>query len=154
MAKKTNKMTEVMLTVGMLKKRPGDLVKVKPGYARNYLIPSGKAIRLKGNENKITQHLEVWKKMDLEAIALSEVQLEKLKDLTLEIRAQSGIGNSLYGSITAVKIAHILKTEHHIDISHRDVIVDPIKLLGNYRVKINLYGGHKTEIPVSVLPMV
>ena len=154
MAKKANKMTEIMLTVGMLKKRPGDLVKVKPGYARNYLVPSGKAIRVKGNEHKIKEHLEEWKKRDLEALALAEVQLVKLKELTLEIRAQSGIGNSLYGSITAVKIAHILKTEHDIDLSHRDVIVDPIKLLGNYKVKINLYGGQKTEIPLSVLPMV
>ena len=153
MPKKANKDIEVMLATAIMGKRPGDVVRVKGGYARNYLIPSNLAVRVKGNESRIQANKEEWTKRDEEQRVFAANYLEKLKKIILQLKVESGVGNTLYGSITGATVADILLKEHEVKVSKQDVIMNPIKLLGEYKVRVNLYGGLSVEIPLSVLPI-
>ena len=153
MTKKANKMTQVVLTTGMMKQKPGDVVNVRTGYAKNKLIPSGLAIRLRGNEHIIKAKMEEWKRRDEEQQQIAERYKEKLEGISIEIKAESGVGNTLYGAINSARISHILKDSYNINIPKNDIIMDPIKLLGQYKVKLNLYGNHAVDLEVSVVPI-
>jgi len=153
MPKKANKDVEVILATAIMGKKPGDIVKVKGGYARNYLIPSNLAMRLKGNELRIQANKEEWAKRDEENRVLAGNYLETLKQINLQMKVESGVGNTLYGSITGASVADILLKQYAVKVAKQDVVMNPIKLLGEYKVKVNLYGGLSVEIPLSVLPI-
>ena len=152
MNKARNPGIEVMLTTALITKRPGDVIRVKRGYARNYLIPTGRAIRVKGNEAILESKRAEWESNDAKQRKIAHGYLETLKDVELEIKAESGIGNSLYGSVGAGDIAAILERNYGISVPKRDLIMAPIKLLGKYAVKVKLYGGMEIDLPVSVVP--
>lgn len=150
--KKARKTIELMLTRAVGRKRPGELVQVKGGYARNYLIPKGYGIRVKGNEDKIQSQLEQWKTLDEVRQKEANEHLEQLQGMKLSIKAESGIGGSLYGSVGAVQIIAALE-EHGVKVSKQDISTVPIKALGDYKVKVRLYGGNSVELELSVVPI-
>jgi large subunit ribosomal protein L9 len=131
----------------------GDVVKVKPGYARNYLIPQKLAAvinkqnlaRLKQEQETIQARLEREKK---NADALSA----KLSGINIEIARRVGEENRLFGSVTTADIAEQLEKDG-ISIDRKSIILnDPIKTLGETKVSVKVGYQMTTEIIVQVVP--
>jgi len=135
------------------KGKKGDIVNVSDGYARNFLFPSKKA--QEANNQNITEAAQKKKALaHQKEVELKEArELAKLiKTLTVTMRAKSGDGGKLFGSITSKEIAAELKAQHNIDIDKKKIVLnDHIKVLGNYSVDIKLYPEVSTTLTVNVL---
>lgn len=130
--------------------KAGEVKNVRDGYARNYLIPkklAEVATRKKEEELKrLSQKLaEKAKKFYENALSLKE----SLEQEILEIKAKAGEEGKLFGSVTNSDIARLLK-EKGFDIDKRRIILDPIKLLGEYVVKVKLDEGVVAELKLKV----
>ena len=131
-----------------------DLIEVKNGYARNYLIPQGYAIQ--GTEQNIKILNEVLKqkahkaekiKNDAEAIAA------QLEGVSLKIGAKTGTSGKIFGSVNAMQVADALKEQANIEIDRKKIIVDGdnIKEVGEYVAIVNLHREVKGEIKFEVV---
>ena len=128
----------------------GQEVKVKDGFARNYLIPNKKAIRA-SEENKkfFEQKREELVKINDEKIKIATDKLKKIPDTINVIREASEQG-ALFGSVTARDIAKIIKIDD-IEVNAKDVMIKTnIKNVGEYQVKIVLHPEVSKEINVIV----
>ncbi|MDX1627451.1 MAG: 50S ribosomal protein L9 [Fulvivirga sp.] len=129
-----------------------DIVNVKPGYGRNYLIPQGLAIfatesnRKMINENiKQAAHKAEKVKKDAEAIA------EKIGDLTLEIKTKAGESGKIFGAITPIQVADKLK-DKGFDIDRKKISLNTnIKELGEYTATIDLHRDVQHDINIKVV---
>ncbi len=133
--------------------RAGDVVNVKDGYARNFLIPRGLAIRA---TDKSVKSLEKQKKMILERINKERKRLqqfaEKLSEVTVTIKKKAGEEGKLFGSVTSRDIAEALEAMGY-EVDRKKIVLDePIKSIGNYTVKIRLAPEIEAEIAVEVVP--
>ncbi len=133
--------------------KAGDIVNVKDGYARNYLIPRGLAIRA---TDKNVKSLEKQKRMILERIDKERRRLkqfaERLSELTVKIKKKAGEEGKLFGSVTTKDIAEALESMGY-EIDRKKIILDePIKSIGNYTVKIKLASEIEAELAVEVVP--
>ena len=130
-----------------------DLVDVKAGYGRNFLIPQGIALIANDRNRKKLDELKA-KEAAAEAARLSEYQemAEKLKDVTLNIGAKSGTSGKIFGSITAIQIGNALKEQCEIEIDRRKIVVpDDVKELGTYDVTLNLHPEVTTTVKIDVI---
>ncbi|MBN2072030.1 MAG: 50S ribosomal protein L9 [Candidatus Krumholzibacteriota bacterium] len=127
----------------------GDIVKVKPGYARNYLLPKKMAVpatesmkRVILQENRLIEIREDKVKRSLQEVA------KKMKDLSCTIVVQAGEEDKLYGSVTAHDIAEAI-SQQGFDVDQKMVMLeDPIKMLGVYTVDIRIH--REIELPVKI----
>ena len=132
--------------------KAGDIVSVKAGYARNFLIPKKKAKPATPENMKLAESLkkklaEEDKKLLAEANALAD----RLSGLSLTISAQAGEEEKLYGSVTGEMIADSLKSEG-ITIDKKDIILDePIKKLGVYQVAVKVHPEVKANLRVWIV---
>lgn len=129
----------------------GDLVKVKPGYARNYLIPQGKAIF--ASESRVKQ-LEHDKRVIGEKVAKQMKDLEAVKarieGLKLELTARVGEEGKLFGSVTALQI-HEGLTQQGLEIDRRRIeLREPIKEAGEHSVPVKLHRDLVAQLRVLV----
>ncbi len=129
----------------------GDLVGVKVGYARNDLLPQGKA--LLATESKVRQ-LEHHKRVVAERAARSLKDLGALRDrlqsLALEVTARVGEEGKLFGSITTTNIAGLL-AEKGFSIDRRKIeLAEPLKEAGDHVVPIRLGNGLTAEVPLKI----
>ncbi len=127
----------------------GDIVRVKDGYARNYLLPKGLAVpateaqkRILEEENRLRVIRDDKIKRNVQVVA------EKMKNLSCTIVVQAGEEDKLYGSVTAHNITEaIVKQGYEVD--HKQVMLtEPIKKLGVYTVPIRLH--REVEVPIKV----
>lgn len=133
--------------------RAGDMVRVKPGYARNYLLPKGFAYpATEGNKKRITAETRALgirlaaEKGDAERLA------QALKDISVTLPGKVGEGERLFGSITAQDVADALAT-HGFEIDKRKIDLDhPIKTLGDHTVMIKLHPDVPADVRVTVVP--
>ncbi len=131
--------------------RIGEIVKVKNGYARNYLIPHGKAYpATKGNKRQVEfEDARRMKRLELEK-GEAEAFAARLADVTLAFTAKTGDGDRLFGSITTADIADKLaEAGHQVDRRHIE-LHEPIKVIGEHRIGIRLHMDVKPEIVVTV----
>ncbi len=130
----------------------GDQVRVKPGYGRNYLLPQGLAAISSKAKVKEFEHLKrVSDFRKTEAMKVREVLLSKLAGINLQYSVQAGEDEKLYGSITPNDIVKTLEAEHKISVDKKDIVLDePIKILGQHKVLVDLKDGLSTEISISV----
>ena len=129
----------------------GDLVKVADGYARNFLIPRRLAMTATEKRVKEFKHLQgVAEAKKKKAQAGAKKIAEKLSGVTLTIKAQAGEHDKLFGSVTNNDIAlHLAKAGHKVE--RRDIVIEePIKVLGQYRVKVKITTGVDAEVKVNV----
>lgn len=129
----------------------GDLVSVKPGYARNYLLPKGKAIL--ATESNVTE-LEHHKRVVAEKVARELKNFTAAKDriqgLGIEVSAQAGEGGKLFGSITTARVAELL-AEKGVEVDRRKILLkDPIKEVGDHEVPIRLHRDVTATLKVKV----
>ncbi len=131
----------------------GEIVRVKPGYARNFLLPQGLAtIATAHNKRMVEQH----------KIRVAELQAERLKELrgraealtkhNVTLEANANKEQHLYGSIVASDISKALKTAGFAVEPEHVKLEGPLKQLGMYTVKIELHPEVKTEVKVWVVP--
>ncbi|NIA22641.1 MAG: 50S ribosomal protein L9 [Proteobacteria bacterium] len=118
----------------------GDVVKVKDGYARNYLLPKGYAIIASESNLKKVQHIVSSAKKKLMKLKDDAESLkEALSKLSLTVTVKAGEEDKLYGSVTTADIEELLKKEEY-DIDKKKIVLDePIKKLGVYDVKIKIH---------------
>lgn len=129
----------------------GDLVKVADGYARNFLLPRKLAMVATEGRQKEFKHLQkIAEAKKKKAVAAAKGVADKLAAFTVTIKAQAGEGDKLFGSVTAQDISAELKKGGFV-IEKRDVqIEEPIKQLGQHRVKVKVATGVEAEIKVNV----
>jgi large subunit ribosomal protein L9 len=131
----------------------GQVVKVKDGYARNYLIPQGKARRateanLKAFESKRAE----LEKAQAETLAKAQERGAKLDGLTLQITQKAGVDGRLFGSVTNYDIVEALKTQgHEVERAQIRMPQGPLKQVGDYPLQIVLHTDVTATITVSVL---
>ena len=131
----------------------GDVVDVKNGYARNYLIPKG--IALEANEQNIKLMETKRKKIEVkrfEAKEEAEKIKERIAEVEITISQKVGEEDKLYGSVTSMDIASHLE-QQGITIDRRKIVLDkPIKTLGEYEIPVKLYPEVTGSIKVVVIP--
>ena len=134
--------------------REGDLVKVKPGYGRNYLLPQGKAVlATAANLDLFEQNKAVIQARLEEEKKKAEKLSKKLTAITLEFAQLAGDDNRLFGSVTAADICARLN-EMSINIEKKNVLLaDPIKTLGENKVTVKVGFDLNTEITVNVVAL-
>jgi large subunit ribosomal protein L9 len=135
--------------------RLGDVVAVKPGYGRNFLLPQGLAM-LATEANQKRFELE-RKKLQAQMDALrSDAQslADKIASLALVIPVRVGEGNKMYGSVTRGAIAEAMKTASAgaVDIDRRKIILEePIRALGDFVVPVKLHADVPVEVKLTVV---
>lgn len=131
-----------------------DKVNVKPGYARNYLIPKGFAILATETNKKVLAENQKQKAFKEEKIRKEAEELAKaLKNITVKIGAKAAESGRIFGSVNAIQIAQALKDQFKFEIDRKKIHVDQehIKELGTYKAKIHLHKEINVEIGFEVV---
>jgi large subunit ribosomal protein L9 len=129
----------------------GDVVKVADGYARNYLLPRKLAIAAtQGNKKVIDEMKAAALRREAKLKSDAEQLAGLMKDLTVTVAEKAGENDQLFGSVTSKTIAEELaKQGYNID-RHKIEIGQPIRMLGEHQVTLNLHRGVATPIRVIV----
>jgi large subunit ribosomal protein L9 len=132
----------------------GDLLKVKDGYARNFLIPKGMAILATESAKKELAEVKKQKAFKEEKIVKeAETMVKALEAVELKIGAKSGTSGKIFGSVNALQISNALKEQHKMDIDRKMIEVDgeSIKELGTYVAKIKLHKEITADLKFEVI---
>lgn len=129
----------------------GEVVKVRSGYARNYLLPQGLAtLATKGNVRQIEKEREALLKKAAVERATAEAQRDQMGVIELAFERKAGEGGTLFGSVTSMDIAEALQAKGY-EIDRRKIAQrDAIKETGDYTVKVKLHRDVVLEVPVTV----
>ena len=131
----------------------GDLVEVAPGYARNYLVPKGLAIAASPGATRQAEAMrrsrQVRDKREKEG---AEATARQLAAKRIEIRARSGEGGRLFGSVTSTDIAEAVEAQTGVHLDRRKLHVEPIKTLGTHEVAVRLHSEVDVPLTIDVLP--
>ena len=130
----------------------GDVVKVKPGYARNYLFPKGLAVR--SSKRNIAFVEEKRKNIELKIAKeqqASQAIFDSLKNVEILMEVEVGENDKLFGSVTTMDLQKAL-SDQNIEIEKQDILLDnPIKSLGVYDIPIKVTPSLKQNIKVNVV---
>ncbi len=129
----------------------GEVVKVKAGYARNFLLPKKMAtLATKGNVNQITKEREALLKKAATEKSTAAAQADQMKGIALTFTRKAGEGGTLFGSVTSMDIAEALKAKGY-EIDRRKInLKDTIKEIGDYKVGVKLHREVSIDVPVTV----
>jgi large subunit ribosomal protein L9 len=130
----------------------GEIVRVKAGYARNYLLPRKLAVEATAsNVKQIEGERAALAKREAKERSTAELQADQLKNLNLKFERKVGEAGVLYGSVTSMDIAHELQNQGY-EIDRRKIVLrEPIKRFGSYSVPMRLHRDVTVDIPVTVL---
>ncbi len=132
----------------------GDVVKVKQGYARNYLIPQGMAKRAtKSNIAEFEQKKAELERIAGEKLAAAQARAAKLEGFVLQLAQKAGVDGRLFGSVGNADIAEGLQAQGH-EVSKAEVRLPegPFKMIGEYDVTVALHTDVTVDIKVVVTP--
>ncbi len=130
----------------------GDLVKVAPGYARNFLVPNKKAIEATPKNVHAMEHAKKMvadrlRKLKKEAAA----DADRIKALAITIKAKAGEEGKLFGSVTSMDIAEAMKAQG-VAIDRRKIVLDePIKRLGDHTITVKLHADVTADFKLTVV---
>ena len=128
-----------------------DVVKVKPGYGRNYLIPKGMAKLATDGAMKMLAEDIRQRAFKVEKLRKDAEQISaKLNGASVTVKTKAGASGKIFGSVTGLQIANALK-EQGYDVDRRKIAVDDIKNLGTYTADINLFKDITASITVEVV---
>lgn len=140
---------EKVINLGTL----GDVVRVKDGYARNFLIPQGKAKRATtANLADFEKRRAELEKAHAELLALTQEKGAKLEGLMVQVTQKAGVDGKLFGSVTNSDISDALKKQG-FDVPKASIRMPegPLKMIGDYPIKVALHADVVVSITVSVL---
>jgi large subunit ribosomal protein L9 len=130
----------------------GDKVKVKPGYGRNFLLPSGKAaLATAANLKKFEARRAELEKAASDSLTRAQGRARELENFKLDLRAKAGAEGKLFGSVGTADIAEEL-TKAGIAIERSEVRLPggPIRLVGEHHVKLHLHSDVEIDLPVTI----
>jgi len=131
--------------------KAGDLVKVKPGYARNFLLPKGLAYEAtEGNRKRIMAESKARVARAAEETSAAKAIADQLAGVSVTLARKAGEGDRLFGSITAQDIADALAKQGHAVDRRKIELEHPIKTLGAHTVPIRLHHEVQAELGVTV----
>lgn len=129
----------------------GDLVRVRAGFARNYLLPRGMAtLATAGSVKRIEEEKRVAIVRAAKAKSSAQALATQIATITVEISRQAGEGDKLYGSVTAQDVADAIKAKGY-DVEKKKIVIgDAIKALGEHTVAVKLGSGVDAQVKVIV----
>lgn len=130
-----------------------ELVKVRNGYARNYLIPKKFAVEASpSNLKQLEEKMKQLKKKEDLMLAEINLVIAKLKEGALKLGAKTGTSGKIFGSITSLQISRAIREQKGYEIDRRKInIPDEVKELGAYKASIDFGNGHHTEVEFEVV---
>ena len=141
---------EKVINLGQL----GDVVRVKDGYARNFLITEGKARRATADAIKEFEGRRAeLEKIQAEKLAVSQAEGEKLAGLTVQLTEKAGVDGRLFGSVTSLNVVEALNKQGFPTIEKTMVKFPegPLKTIGDHKIQVTLHTDVTVDITVSVL---
>jgi len=128
----------------------GDVVNVKDGYARNFLLPRKMALPVTaGNKRQIELEKERNLKMRAKELADAQALAARLEAVSLAVAKKVGESGTLFGSVTNADVADLLKAKG-FEIEKQAIIVPHIKAVGTFEVDVRLYSGVHAKLPIEV----
>jgi large subunit ribosomal protein L9 len=128
----------------------GDVVNVKDGYARNFLLPRKKALPVTaGNKRQIELEKERNVKLRAKELADAQALAAKLEAVALSVTKKTGENGTLFGSVTNADIAELLKAKG-FEIEKQSITLPHVKTVGTYEVEIRLYAGVHAKLQLEV----
>src|SRR4051794_21547551 len=132
--------------------RRGDVVKVTPGYARNYLLPRKLALAVtENNKRQIDREKKLAEARDMEEKSAAEAVAGRLAQLDVEIARRVGGDNTLYGSVTSADIAQALLAKGFEIDKRKIVLLDPLKAIGETTVPVKIHRDVTAQVKVKVV---
>jgi large subunit ribosomal protein L9 len=130
-----------------------ELVKVKNGYARNYLIPQGFALEASpSNRKQLEERLKQVKKKEEKILAEFNSVVSKLQESPLKVGAKTGTSGKIFGSVTPLQISRAIKDQKGYTIDRRKISInDEVKELGSYKATIDFGNGKSAEVDFEVV---
>ena len=130
-----------------------EVVKVKNGYARNFLIPRKMAIEANpGNMKQLEERMKQHKKKEEKLLAEMNTVVNKLKESPLKLGAKSGTSGKIFGSITPLQISRAIREQKGYEIDRKKIsISDEVKELGMYKATIDFGNGQTAEVEFEVV---
>lgn len=131
---------------------PGDLVSVKPGFARNYLVPQGKAlVATTQNVKQFEAQKRIAEARRVEYVALMRSLGDKISKTKLQFTMKAGPTGKLFGSVTSKMIADALNVEVEAEIGKAQIVLDkPIRESGDYVLEVKLHDEVNGRVKVHV----
>jgi large subunit ribosomal protein L9 len=130
-----------------------ELVTVKNGYGRNFLIPKKLAVEANpANLKRLEERMKQQQKKEAQLLAEINSVIEKLQTGPLSIGAKTGTSGKIFGSVTSVQIARAIREQRGYEIDRRRIqILDEVKELGTFKAKIDFGNGNETELSFEVV---
>lgn len=141
---------EKVINLGQL----GDVVRVRDGYARNFLIPKGKARRATDEARKEFEARRAeLEKIQAEKLKAAEAEGRRLEGLTVQLTEKSGVDGRLFGSVTSQDIAEALRKQGFATVEKMMVRLPegPLKTIGDHKIQVALHTDVLVDVNVSVL---
>jgi large subunit ribosomal protein L9 len=130
-----------------------EVVKVRNGYARNYLLPSKLAIEASpGNRKQLEEKMKQKKKKEDAMLAEVNSVIAKLTESPLKVGAKSGTSGKIFGSVTSLQISRAIRDQKGYEIDRKRIsLPDEVKELGNYKAHIDFGNGKSTDVEFEVV---
>lgn len=130
-----------------------EVVKVKNGYARNFLLPRKFAVESSpSNLKQLDERLKQVKKKEEKMLAEINVVVAKLKEAPLKLGAKTGTSGKIFGSVTSLQISRAIREQKGFEIDRRKIsIPDEVKELGTYKASIEFGNGNAAEVEFEVV---
>ncbi len=130
-----------------------ELVSVKNGYARNFLIPKKMAVEASpSNLKQMAERQKVLVKKEAKLLAEINDVVKVLSESPLKIGAKTGTSGKIFGNVTSIQIARAIKEQKGYEIDRKRIsIIDEVKELGSYKAKIDFGNGNDTEVEFEVI---
>lgn len=130
-----------------------EVVKVKNGYARNYLLPRQLAVEAsQSNRKQLEERLKQVRKKEEKMLAEINIVIAKLNEAPLKLGAKTGTSGKIFGSITSLQLSRAIREQRGYEIDRRKIAIpDEVKELGSYKATIDFGNGKTTEVEFEVV---
>lgn len=130
-----------------------EVVKVRNGYARNFLLPRQLAIESNpSNRKQLEERMKQVKKKEEKMLAEINSVIDKLKEAPLKLGAKTGTSGKIFGSVTSLQLSRAIREQRGYEIDRKKIqILDEVKELGTYKANIDFGNGHSTEVEFEVV---
>lgn len=130
-----------------------EVVKVKNGYARNFLIPQKMAVEASpSNRKQLEERMKQKQKKVEKMLAEFNIVVAKLTEAPLKVGAKSGTSGKIFGSVTSLQISRAIRDQKGYDIERKKIsITDEVKELGTYKAHIDFGNGQSTDVEFEVV---
>lgn len=130
-----------------------EVVKVKSGYARNFLLPRKLAVEANpGNLKQLEERMKQYRKKEEKMLAEVNSVIEKLNESPLKVGAKTGTSGKIFGSVTPLQISRAIRDQKGYDIDRKKIsITDEVKELGTYKAHIDFGNGKHADVEFEVV---